>query len=385
MASEIHLTLTGVFEAENYPFWAMRRVISSMLPLAERGGRRASVVAVKNQPTHDYRLKIWLESGAHVGPLNVELNGQEFELEDRGRGFFQGAVNARDLTRALDGPPPCEEFEDENFEPDIYLDACVETTFQPQPNGWMWRGDVSGFPSWMRARSIEVTPPTTTGGWHYIKLDALGVDPYGDATTIPAMRVNGIWCLAHPLVDEWDSQNRGSWGGRWSLTCAPDDLALIRQYDHTTALEDEPVPPRSVWALWSLHQMVGLPRAEYDEWKRDVKNWTRAVSGLSMLQGQVDEVSRRKRESESAIAAHNRIAKVLKARSDERSWAKAREEEQKAREHDGLKRRAKDRLVGMRVKLNELYKLHDEALMGCTTREAKYESAIAQMFPDYSL
>jgi len=383
MARNVDLVLTCEFEAQKYPFWTARRVITTSLPLAARGGHRSSVVAVRNLREHDYRLKIWLAGGVHQGDLFVELNGYEFGLEDKGRGFFTSDVPAEDLRNVLFDVPADDENEDVYFEPGPYLDACVETVFSSQDQSRMWVGDVSGFPAWMRARSIEMTPPDTGGGWHQIKLDAPGINPYRDDTTIPAIRVNGVWCLAMPLVDEWDEQNRGSWGGRWMLTCAPDDLEVIRQgLQELDTIDDEPIPPRSVWAAWSVGEMVGLSRAEHDSWKRDIKDLRRAIYGMSSLKGQMDFVSSKNREAKSAMVVHERNANMFASRSDAKSQARSEEERQKFNARNKVRERESARLSEMRVRYAELNALHDAALEGCLAREMKYATAIAQLFPD---
>lgn len=389
------IVIRGEFEFRTYPFWEIRNESSKPLALRQRSGGRAPVVCVKNPQRSDYRVKVWLDGEPTLPAILVDLNGKHFTLTGRGGGFYAGSVNGLDLSRALNGPPVDDEFEDENYEPGEYLDACIETVFTaPDSVYGRSHGDVSSFPSWMRARDITITPVVTTGGWHSIILDAPGMDPYRDETTIPAVRVNGVWCLAQPCVDEHDANGYMSWGGRWQLLCPPDDLSVVRGYGQEgelIELVDEPVPPRSVYALRSLHMLVGIPRREYFDWRRNIKQLNQSVVGMASLQGQIDVYQRESQYSSDCVSSHERSIRYWEmrhasGRDSSSDLAKIAEKLEALREKKkGFESRvaaANGRVKGLRTRLVENDAQYDTALAVCMAYEEAYADAIAQLFPD---
>ena len=172
------------------------------------------------------------------------------------------------------------------------IDACVETVFRPDERdreNLKWIGDVSGWPEWLDAREVRITPQYTGGGGHGLDLHAPGLR-YDRA---PMLRVNGVWCWFVPI---------GGRPGHHMGMCDTVDLPEIREYGEDLAAADlelpnEPIPPRTQTAVRKMHRLLqppgdkygaGMDAEMYRPWMADVRAIERAVMGISQAQGQAD-------------------------------------------------------------------------------------------------
>lgn len=390
-----NVTITADFKIASYPFWEADNVTSSE-PLLDRG-TRASMVAVRHFGRNDYRLKIWLDNDLHFSDFIV--NGIPVTLTSDHTGLHTANINARDLSRILNGPPSNNGL-DEDYIPDPYLDACVETTFNTSNHNryGMALGDTSNFPAWMEARSIAITQPQTAGGSHYILLDAPGINP-DSKNYPPAIRVNGIWCLCSPIVDTWDSNNYGSWGGRHQLVCDPLELNIIRAFNDEDALPEElensPIPPRSRQAVRDLHLLVNLSRQEYYEWTKDVHTIFRTVQAMTGLQGQIDVLTNKRSMYKAKLKFYtNRLTHFYDMRGELAQELSLEQWIQQSQDRNILELRDKRDTI-YKAKTNTAAKITDytesvdnarveyeAALTNCEKREERFAAAIVELYPD---
>jgi len=385
--------ITADFRRHKYPFWGADSPASKDVAFADRDSR-APLVAVHNPTRSDFRLKIWLDQPMDR-PADFRVNGELFEsLKHRGGGFYTGPVNGLSLYRAIKGPPPdTGPDEDELGLPGEYLDACVETIFdEDRRNPWgSWQGDVSGFPGWMHAKSIAITPPITGGNWHAITLKT---DVMDDAVEkMQVVRINGVWCIGTPVIDEFDANGQGRFAGTFMYLCDPDDMEEIRSYgDGLTApkLDNEPIPPRVRYAIFRIRRLVNLPYFDDADWQADLKQLWNGLVGMCAGQGQLDvhlgrmhRYARRAQHYERLVErAWNKAGVDLPMRvwannqgGDYRKWFDS------AEQMNNAKKEAITTAERYMESVARAKRQYEDALARCEEREAQYTDVIPHLYP----
>ncbi len=273
------------------------------------------------------------------------------------------------------------------------IDACVETVFRPDPRSehLAWRGSTAGWPEWMDARAITITPPRTGGGHHCLDLHAPGVRH----DRAPMIRVNGVWCWCCPVG--------GQAGHHW-LTCDPEDMHEIRAYGEDLAAEDielanEPVPPRTQTAVRALHLLLtcgdrygpGMDHDMYRGWMADVREIERALIGMTGAQGQVDVYRSMQDRCASEVV---RLERLCRSRYGRRpaayrdyafsAWVSEVGASDKkvsgwmynAGENSKGEATARGRADRLDARVAEQREKYDAAITRCLQREAEYADAI---------
>ena len=177
--------IDGTFVKKSGKFWELRdpTIKGGEFDPERLERNRPLVVAVYNpkptteKPKGDFRLKCFLAPPPDnmSDPRHFTVKGFIFNLPLKAGGHYEGDVDSRDLHRLINNWPPIvvddeEDLDDEDGDEegaDEYLDACIETRFEPPgsdaKDGYYW-GDVSTFPRWMNASSaIKISPPSQGG------------------------------------------------------------------------------------------------------------------------------------------------------------------------------------------------------------------------------
>lgn len=388
MTTPITGNITAVFERHSYPFWGSPSPMSQDVTFAVRP-RGQSLVAVYNPSRGDYRIKVWLEN-AGDGVKWLDINGEEVSgFEHIRDNFFQARVSRGALSRVLEGPPVDRE---EELPPvGEYRDVCVETVFtEDRRRAWgSWQGDVSGFPGWLHAQSIAITPPVSGGNWHAITLKTGLPSAHVDKALV--LRINGVWCIGTPVIDQFDANGQGRFAGTFMYLCDPDEMEEIRSYgDGMTAppMANEPAPPRVRNAIWELRRLVNLPYATDAAWQADCKQLWNGLVGMCSNQGQLDvcesqmhRYARRERHYRGLV--ERRWAKVPDnpTRPSFVEWVRA--EGGKTQEwHESAKLMAdtmlsyQQRVYSLQTAVEKASLMYQEALARCEEREAEYADVI---------
>jgi len=283
--------------------------------------------------------------------------------------------------------------EDEMGGPGDYRDGGVETLFtEDTSRPWAsWRGDVSGFPEWLQAISIAITPPVTGGGWHSITLKS---NLHSSAVEKAMMlRVNGVWCVGMPVVDKFDASGQGRFAGTFWYQADIDDLEEIRSYgDGLTVpnLVNEPIPPRTKGAIFRLRRLVSLPYAEDAAWQADIKQLWQGLVGIGAGQGQLDVHTSQMHRYARRQQHYDRLLRQAWGRASTgmalEAWANSESGDPKkwlaaSREMGSIKRHYYDRVASYQTSVAQSRTQYEEALARCVAREERYADVIPHLYP----
>ena len=386
------IKIKAKFERRGFPFWSCPNPETEGATFKDRGGRSHSLVGVYNPGRNDKRLKIWLDEPNASSVF--EINGYKFLVPHVRDGFHQGHVNGTDLHNLLRGVA----IEDVNLfgenarqlhlPNDDFQDFCVETRFEEGGKYGALVGSVEAWPEWLKAESISITPPRTSGGWHCITFDTGHTDRRFPGK-LPWLRVNGIWCYASPTSEPVGNQY--DFRGKFLLLCDPDDMNIIRSYGKDIAgditLENEPLIPRDRNWMRLIHRILdaGLSREEWLGWNDDLKKLRNAIRGMCQAQGQADFYTSAIEGNRSRAAHYERAVQRRLKYTEGVKDRHVRSYEHKANVAREYEQKNTLRLEDYNKYVDKHREAHEAALAACEAREAKYAAEIADIRNEFDL